>query len=60
MPDWLWGALSAATIAGTIEFARVVIDQLSKKKNNSDAVLFSIYIKKEMDKLSCPGNTISS
>ena len=31
MPDWAWRVLSVATIAGTIEFAKVIADELSKR-----------------------------
>ena len=34
MPDWIWNVLTAAAIAGTVEFAKVVADELSKKKND--------------------------
>lgn len=33
MPDWLWSVVTAAAIAGTVEFAKVVADELTKKKN---------------------------
>ena len=32
MPDWIWNVLTAAAIAGMVEFAKVVADELSKKK----------------------------
>ena len=31
MPEWAWSILSAAAIAGTVEFAKVIADELSKR-----------------------------
>lgn len=38
MPDWAWSILSAAAIAGRVEFAKVIADELSKRgrKKRSD------------------------
>ncbi len=31
MPNWAWSILSAAAIAGTVESAKVISDELSKR-----------------------------
>jgi len=36
MPDRLWGAVTAAAIAATIEFAKVIADEFSKRRNRKN------------------------